>query len=108
MNQNPSQLAQKAAGEPGAFGELYEQYFSRVYNYIRCRCFEADTADDLTSQVFERLLECIHQYRPERGAFEPWLFAIVRNMVNGHYRKNRSLWEALDFLRRQAPSGPVI
>jgi RNA polymerase sigma-70 factor (ECF subfamily) len=54
-----------------------------VYNYVRFRYCGPLTADDLTSQTFERLLDNIAQYQPQRGPFEPWLFAIARNVVNG-------------------------
>jgi RNA polymerase sigma-70 factor (ECF subfamily) len=106
MKSNSTYLAARAACDPIAFGELYEQYFKRVYNYVRFRCCDALTADDLTSQVFERLLERIAQYRPERGAFEPWLFAIARNVVNGHYRKQRGLWLPWEFLQRLPATDP--
>ncbi len=101
MDEDPAILAIKAAANRDAFAELYERYFKRVYNYIRCRCGDPDTADDLTAQVFERLLYHIEQYRPERGPFEAWLFAVIRNVVNGHYRKQRSFWLVWENLRRR-------
>jgi RNA polymerase sigma factor (sigma-70 family) len=106
MNPDTTSLAVRAACDPAAFSELYEQYFKRVYNYVRFRCCDSVTADDLTSQTFERLLEYINRFRPQRGPFEPWLFAIARNVVNGHYRRQRSPWLPLELLRPQPAPDP--
>ncbi len=106
MNPDTTSLAVRAACDPAAFSELYLQFFKRVYNYIRFRCCDPATTDDLTSQTFERLLESIVQYQPQRGPFEPWLFAIVRNVVNGHYRRQRSSWLPWENLQRQPAVDP--
>jgi RNA polymerase sigma-70 factor (ECF subfamily) len=82
----PERLAQNAQKDPQSFAVLFDCYYPRVFNYIRYRCQDTETAEDLTSQVFERLLKKIHQYSTARGLFEPWLFAIVRNIVTDHHR----------------------
>jgi RNA polymerase sigma-70 factor (ECF subfamily) len=68
------------------FVRLYDEYFTRVYNYARYRCGDAETADDLAAQTFERAFSRLEQYDPQRGPFGAWLFAIVRNLVNDHLR----------------------
>lgn len=92
-------LVDQAAGEPGAFAAIYDHYFPRVYNYARYRVRDAQIAEDITSQVFERALRKIGSYRPEQGAFAHWLFAIARNAVRDHYRsKRRWRWLPFDLL----------
>ena len=98
MNNNPDILARDAVNDPAAFIQLYDQYFSRVYNYIRYRCADPDAADDLTAQVFERLLKQIGRYSADRGSFEPWLFSLVRNQVADNFRRQKMpvvSWENL-------------
>jgi RNA polymerase sigma factor (sigma-70 family) len=68
------------------FVRLYDEYFSRVYNYARYRCGDAEAADDLAAQTFERAFSRLEQYDPQRGPFGAWLFAIARNLVNDHLR----------------------
>jgi RNA polymerase sigma-70 factor (ECF subfamily) len=80
---------ERAAGDAGTFIVLYDTYFKRIYNYIRYRVNDPHTADDLTAHVFETLLTHFEQYDPERGPFEPWLFAIARNTVNQQFRRKR-------------------
>jgi RNA polymerase sigma-70 factor (ECF subfamily) len=98
-------LAQAAACTPEAFAELYQRYYARVFNYVRYRSQDLATAEDLTAQVFERLLERIDGYDPERAPFSAWLFAIARNLVNGHYRaQRRRSWLPIDLFHGW-PSG---
>ncbi len=77
---------QSQAGDRYAFVRLYDEYFPRVYNYVRYRCGDAATADDLTAQTFERALDRLEQYDPQRAPFGAWLFAIARSVVNNDLR----------------------
>lgn len=78
------------AGQPlaikQAFIACYDEYFPKVYNYIRFRCGDASVTDDLTAAVFEKALAKFKSFSPERGSFGAWLFAIARNEVNAHLR----------------------
>jgi RNA polymerase sigma-70 factor (ECF subfamily) len=94
---NELALVARATAEPAAFAAIYDHYFPRVYNYVRYRVGDAETADDVTAQVFERALAHIGSYRPERAPFAAWLFAIARNAVTDHRRaRKRRQWLSLD------------
>jgi len=70
---------------------------------VRYRVGDAETADDLTAQVFERALVNIGRYRPERAPFVAWLFAIARNAVSDYLRtQRRRRWLSLEVLRDRA------
>jgi len=95
-------LAVRAAHDRLAFVTLYDRYFHRIYNYMRVRILDAELADDLTSQVFERAFKHIHTYRPESAPFGGWLFAIARNALADHLRASRRRqFLSLDVLRSQ-------
>lgn len=89
------ELAVRAASDPYAFSTLYHRCYSRVYNYVRYRVDDEATAEELCGSIFERLLGALAGFRPERASFSTWLFAIARNTLNDHYRRQR--------LRRFAP-----
>jgi RNA polymerase sigma-70 factor (ECF subfamily) len=96
-------LAVQAVTTPPAYTELYHRYYSRVFNYVRYRCEDLATAEDLTALVFERLLVRIGAYCPDRGPFGAWLFAIARNTVNGHLRTaHRHSWISIDLLNQRS------
>jgi RNA polymerase sigma factor (sigma-70 family) len=106
---NEAALVSRAAIEPAAFAAVYDHYFPRVYNYVRYRVVDTKTADDLTAEVFERVLVNLGRYRPERAPFAAWLFAIARNAVNDHLRaQRRRRWLSLEALHGRAGSQPPV
>lgn len=68
---------------------LYETHLSQVLTYMSYRCDDESTAEDLTAQVFERVLNHLSTYKAGETPFEAWLFAIARNVVADFYRKKR-------------------
>lgn len=104
---NERALVAQAVAEPAAFAAIYDHYFPRVYNYARYRVGDAQTADDVAAQVFERVLVKIGEYHPERRPFAAWLFAIARNAVNDHLRtQRRHPWLSLEAVRDRASAAP--
>ncbi|AOY75801.1 sigma-70 family RNA polymerase sigma factor [Clostridium formicaceticum] len=69
-----------------AFTHIFETYYRRVYNYIYYRVHCQSTAEDLTSQVFEKIMISIDKYDEKRAPFEVWLFAIAKNILRDHFR----------------------
>ena len=70
------------------FAQQYSAYLPRVLNYVRLRVDNEDLAQDLTARTFERALARLHTLR-DVGAFGGWLFRIARNVVAGHYRRQK-------------------
>jgi RNA polymerase sigma-70 factor (ECF subfamily) len=99
-------LAQRAASDRYSFGTLYDRYFPRVYNYMRFRCSDPQTADDLTALVFEKALRDIARYQADRAPFAVWLFTIARNALTDHLRAGRRHpWLSFDLLGGQSNPG---
>lgn len=106
-----STLVALAREDRAAFGELYERYVRKVYNYIYYRVGNHHDAEDLTARVFHRALLHIQTY-VERGLpFQAWLYRIAHNLVaNWHRDRNRRKVIPLDEfvaarLREDAPDG---
>ncbi|MFA6319255.1 MAG: sigma-70 family RNA polymerase sigma factor [Elusimicrobiota bacterium] len=93
---------------PEDIGLVYDRFFRRVYNYVRYRVNDRETADDLTAQVFEKVLAKIGGYKPGRGPFEAWLFAIARNAINDHFRDaGWKRWFSLDLAAERPSKEPT-
>ena len=75
--------------DPVALGMLYDQYVDRIYSYIYHRVGQAEVAEDLTGQVFMRVLEAVRTGKPWRSSFSGWLYRIAHNQVIDYYRRNK-------------------
>jgi RNA polymerase sigma-70 factor (ECF subfamily) len=82
-------LVGEAQADPKAFAALYDRYRDRVYWYLLTRTNLAEDADDLLQQVFLKALDALGQYRPARGPFAAWLFAIARHTTATFHARRR-------------------
>jgi RNA polymerase sigma-70 factor, ECF subfamily len=83
------QVIERSKKDPRAFGELYEKYFDRIFNYILRQTDDEELAGDLCSQTFVNALNNINRYEFRGFPFSAWLYKIAGNEVNKHYRKNK-------------------
>ena len=74
-----------------ALGELYDRYDTKIYSFIYRRVGEAAVAEDLTAQVFLKMLEAIRSRRVWHSSFSGWLYRIAHNLLVDHYRENAKL-----------------
>jgi RNA polymerase sigma-70 factor (ECF subfamily) len=75
-----------AQESPAGFKPLYQKWLKPVYRYFYFRLENEKDAEDLTSQVFLKVLEDLPRYH-NRGSFPAWLFAIARARAIDFYRK---------------------
>jgi len=78
------------AGDETALAELYKLYFPRVYRYILARMGNPYDAEDLTEEVFLRVLDAIERFQWREAPFSAWLFRIAHNAVISQRRKEGS------------------
>jgi RNA polymerase sigma-70 factor (ECF subfamily) len=76
-------------GDSRAFASLYRAYVDRIYRYIYYRVDSAETAEDLTSEVFLRMLEGLPTYQDRAVPLLVWLYRIAHARVIDHYRRSR-------------------
>ena len=67
------------------FGALHPP----VYAYFASRTSCQADAEDLTSQVFTRVVERLGRYDRAKGGPRAWALAIARNMLIDYYRARR-------------------
>jgi len=85
---NETALLERAkAYDPTALAELYDRYAPRMYAYIYRRVNDAALAEDLTSELFLRVLRAIQNERAWRDSFTAWLYRIAHNLVVDTYRR---------------------
>ena len=83
----PDLLRRAKEGEPKVVSALYDRYQRSIYRYLYYRVGDPQTAEDLTSEVFLRMIEALSNYNNQNISFQAWLFQIARNLSIDHYRK---------------------
>jgi RNA polymerase sigma-70 factor (ECF subfamily) len=92
-------VEQARAGDSTAVGILYEHYVDRIYRYIVLKIGDPQEAEDLTGQVFVRMIEAIGGFQWQGVSFQSWLYRIAHNLVVDHLRQRaRRPQVALDAL----------
>ncbi|MHC4924321.1 MAG: RNA polymerase sigma factor [Planctomycetota bacterium] len=92
----PDLVRRAHAGEPEARAELFDRYLDAVYEFVFYRVGRrAETAEEVTQEVFARALRHLDRYDPERGDFGQWLGGISRNAIRDLTRKSRAPGAAL-------------
>jgi RNA polymerase sigma-70 factor (ECF subfamily) len=66
---------------------VYDRYFPAVYRYVCYRFGDGSLAEDLTSEVFVRLLESCHAGRAPQTNLKGWLLSTSAHAVNDHFRR---------------------
>ncbi len=88
---------------------LHERYRPSIYSYFYYRVDEVATAEDLTSEVFVRMVEKIDTFEPRGRPFLSWLYAIANNLRVDHFRKtSRQPLSQLDESLAIVQNGPPI
>ena len=87
MTNEQTLLERAQAFDEDALGQLYDEYASPIYAYLYRRVQDAQLAEDLTSEVFVRMLQAIRANRLWKTSFQGWLYRIAHNLVVDHYRK---------------------
>jgi RNA polymerase sigma-70 factor (ECF subfamily) len=74
-------------GDQNALADLYDWYMPRVYRYAVARLGNQAEAEDLTEEVFLKMLGGISSFRWRDVPFSSWLFRIAHNEIASHYRR---------------------
>jgi RNA polymerase sigma-70 factor (ECF subfamily) len=84
-------VARAKTGDRNALRDLYARYADSVYGYVNSIVRDHHEAEDITQQVFAKLIGAIVKY-DERGIpFSGWLLRLARNLAIDHVRARRSL-----------------
>lgn len=76
-------------GDGRAFRSLYRELFPRVTGYLSVRLGSRQDIEDLTSEVFYRMLDHLDRFDPRRGSVLSWVLTIVHHALVDHVRRER-------------------
>src|SRR5205085_5348485 len=82
-------LVQAKRGDSDAIMQIYEQYFPPVYQFIQLRVGDPALAEDLTSEVFVKLVDSLRGRNAPQHILRGWIFWVARNVMSSHFGKIR-------------------
>jgi RNA polymerase sigma factor (sigma-70 family) len=68
---------------------LFDRYHKRIFNFLARMAMDRDMAEDLTQNVFLRMIKYRGSYR-EGNKFMPWIYQLARNIFSDHYQANKN------------------
>lgn len=97
-------LIQRAqAGDADAVAALYQRYAPAIARYVGYRVPDSALVEDLTAEVFLRMVEGLPHYTITGAPFEAWLYRIAAARVADHYRQQHRRPE--EQLSESVPTG---
>ena len=82
-----SELVIHASSNRAAFVRLYRRHYDVIFRYCAHRLFDRAAAEDVTSEVFLKMVENFHRFKGTEAQFSNWLYRIATNAVNHHLRR---------------------
>jgi RNA polymerase sigma-70 factor, ECF subfamily len=73
-------------GSGDAFSQLYFAYVGKIYHYLYARVSSERIAEDLTGDVFVRVLEGLPTYEDRATTILAWIYRIAHARVVDYYR----------------------
>lgn len=79
--------------ESAAYDRIYNLYADRVFRYLYARLGQREMAEDLTADVFVRLLQNLPRFRVNGArpvaSFSAFVYRVAGNLLTDQYRKQK-------------------
>lgn len=83
------ELLERARGlEAGALAVIHQRFYDPIYRYVAFRVPDRETAEDLASDVFMRLVDALHAGQAPKHSLRGWLFGVAYRVVQDHFRQH--------------------
>lgn len=77
-----------------ALTTVHDTYYAAIFRYISYRVSDYHVAEDLTSDVFTRLLSALRDHTAPSNSLRGWMFTVASRVVKDFYRKQYRTREA--------------
>jgi RNA polymerase sigma-70 factor (ECF subfamily) len=84
-------VARLKEGDKSALHFLYVRYADDVCGYVRSIVKDSFEAEDITHNVFAKLISAIHKYEQREVPFAAWILRVARNVALDHVRARRQI-----------------
>src|SRR3954467_1272384 len=84
-------VARAKQGDREALRYLYIRYADHVYGYVASIVRDDFEAEDVTQQLFAKLMTKLDKYEPREVPFSAWIIRVARNVAVDHMRQRRAI-----------------
>jgi RNA polymerase sigma-70 factor (ECF subfamily) len=84
-------ISQAQEGDSEALRFLYVRHAPEVARYLRRLTRDDHEAEDLTQDVFTKLITAIDKYEPREVPFAAWVMRVARNIAIDYLRTRRAI-----------------
>jgi RNA polymerase sigma-70 factor (ECF subfamily) len=84
-------IARAKEGDMSAFHYLYVRYADDVYGYVNSIVRDHHEAEDITQNLFAKLMRIIGKYEQRDVPFGAWILRVARNATLDHMRARRQI-----------------
>jgi RNA polymerase sigma-70 factor, ECF subfamily len=84
-------IAAAKRGEWDGIHYLYARYADDVFHYVRSIVRDHHEAEDITHNVFAKLITAINRYEERAVPFASWITRVARNATLDHLRARRQI-----------------
>jgi RNA polymerase sigma-70 factor, ECF subfamily len=84
-------IARAKAGDWDALHYLYVRYADDVQGFVQSIVRDHHEAEDITQNVFAKLMRAIHKYEEREVPFAAWILRVARNAALDHLRSRRQI-----------------
>ena len=108
MRDETSLLERAREYDQAALSEIYDLYSRKIHSYIYRRLGDVHLAEDLTAEVFMKMLEAAQSKKFARISLSAWLYRIAHNLVVDHFRSQSQGEEPLGERLGAAIDDPTV
>lgn len=72
--------------DPEVLTQVHDTYYPAIFRYIAYRVGNQDVAEDLTSEVFTRLLNAVRERSAPQNTLRGWLYGVASRVVADYHR----------------------
>ncbi|MEA3438822.1 MAG: sigma-70 family RNA polymerase sigma factor [Chloroflexota bacterium] len=84
---NSDVILKAKRGDIDAIALIYRRFNLDIFRYLFYRVNNQQAAEDITSDVFLRMIQSLPNYRLQGSPFQAWLFRIAHNLAIDFSRK---------------------
>ena len=92
------ELVTKARHNPRFFGQIYAEYYPKIFRYALKRIGDVRVAEDITSETFFKAINNLNKFKWINVSFSAWIYKIATNEINYYFRRGKYKHYSLELL----------